>query len=121
MTAFDTRARSAAERLIERFGRPVTLRRTTRSYDPESGQTSDTDEDVAIIISPPEAFAQSLIDGTLVRAGDLRAHVAAKGLAVTPEPSRDRVLMDGVTYELLRVEPVLSGAETAFFTLHLRR
>ena len=121
MTAFDTRARLAAERLIARFGRPVTLRRTTRTYDPTTGLTNETEEDFAVTISPPESFSQSLIDETLIRSTDLKAHLAAKGAVITPEASRDRVIIGDVSYEVLRVNAVMSGEETAFFTLHLRR
>ena len=56
-----------------------------------------------------------------MRAGDLRAELAAEGLTIVPEPARDRIVIDGTAWELLRVDPVMSGEQTALYTLHLRK
>ncbi|MDH3594423.1 MAG: hypothetical protein OEU09_23545 [Rhodospirillales bacterium] len=117
---FDRTARATAGRLIRTFGKSVTLRRLTRTYDPATGKTTDTVEDFAVKVSPPERFREALIDGTLVKAGDLRAHLPAKGLDVVPEPARDRLVIDGKPWSLLCVDPVMSGEQTTFYTLHLR-
>ncbi len=117
---FDATARATAERLIRDFGKSVTLLRVTRAYDPATGKTADTVEEFAAKVSPPERFREALIDGTLVKAGDLRAHLPAEGLDLVPEPARDRILIDGKPWSLLRVDPVVSGEQTAFYTLHLR-
>jgi len=116
----DTTARATAERLIRTFGTSVTLRRVTRTYDPATGKTTDTAEEFAVKVSPPERFREALIDGSLVKVGDLRAHLPAQGLDIVPEPARDRLVINGKSWSLLRVDPVLSGEQTAFYTLHLR-
>lgn len=116
----DTTARATAERLIRTFGKSATLRRVTRTYDTPTGKATETVEDFAVKVSPPERFREALIDGTLVRAGDLRAHLPAEGLGIVPEPARDRLVIDGRPWTLLRVDPVLSGEQVAFYTLHLR-
>jgi len=120
-TAFDARARATAGRLIRTFGKSVTLRRVTRIYDTATGKTTDTVEDFAVKVSPPERFREALIDGTLVRAGDLKAHLPAEELGIVPEPARDRLVIDGKPWSLLRVDPVMSGEQTALYTLHLRK
>ena len=117
----DATARATAERLIRAFGKSVTLRRVTRSFDPASGKATETHEDFPAKVSPPQRFREALIDGTLVRAGDLRAELAAEGLAIVPEPARDQVVIDGTAWSLLRVDPVMSGEQTALYTLHLRK
>jgi hypothetical protein len=117
----DATARATAERLIRAFGKAVTIRRVTRSFDPASGKATETHEDFPAKISPPERFREALIDGTLVRAGDLRAQLAAEGLTIIPEPARDRIVIDGTAWDLLRVDPVMSGEQTALYTLHLRK
>ena len=117
----DATARATAERLIRAFGKAVTIRRATRSFDPASGKATETHEDFPAKISPPERFRESLIDGSLVRAGDLRAELAAENLAIVPEPARDKVVIDGTAWNLRRVDPVMSGEQTALYTLHLRK
>jgi hypothetical protein len=117
---FDTAARATAERLIRNFGKSVMLRRVTRAFDPATGKTTDTVEEFTVKVSPPERFRETLIDGTLVKAGDLKTHLPAEGLDIVPEPARDRVVIDNKPWNLLRVDPVVSGEQTAFYTLHLR-
>lgn len=117
----DRTARAAAERLIRAFGKSVTIRRATRSFDPATGKTTETTQDFPAKISPPERFREDLVDGTLVLAGDLRAQLAAAGLAIVPEPVRDRVVIDGTAWSLLRADPVMSGEQVALYTLHLRK
>ena len=117
----DATARTTAERLIRAFGKAVTIRRVTRSFDPASGKAVETTQDFPAKVSPPERFREDLVGGTLVRAGDLRAQLAAEGLTFIPEPVRDRIVIDGTAWELLRVDPVMSGEQTALYTLHLHR
>ena len=117
----DRTARATAERLIRAFGKAVTIRRVTRSFDPADGKTAETHKDFPAKVSPPERFQEALIDGSLVRAGDLRAELAAEGLTIVPEPTRDRIVIDGTAWSLLRVDPVMSGERTALYTLHLRK
>ena len=117
----DQPLRAAAERLIARLGKPATLRRVTRSYDPATGKTAETARDYPVTVSPPEAFGAALIDGTLVEAGDRKTLLAAKAAPVVPEAPGDLLLIDGAAWTLLRVEPVMSGREAALYGLHLRR
>jgi hypothetical protein len=118
---FDTTARATAERLIRRFGKSATIRRAARTFDTATGKTTHTVEEFTVKVSPPERFREDLIDGTLVRAGDLRAHLPAEGLDIVPEPVRDRIIIDGKPWSLLRVDPVMSGEQAALYTLHLRK
>ena len=52
--------------------------------------------------------------------GDLSAQLAAKDLAAVPAPARDLILIGGKAYGLVRIDPVMSGAEVALYRLHLR-
>lgn len=116
----DATARATAARLIEAFGTPAVLRRVTAQHDPATGKVSETSADLAIKVSPPENFREGLVDGTLVKAGDLSAQLAAKDLAAVPVPARDLILIGGKAYALVRIDTVMSGAEVALYRLHLR-
>ena len=117
----DATARATAERLIARFGKAITLRRAARTYDPATGKTTDTTQDFLVKISPPDRFRENLVDGELVRSGDLQAFMAAKGAPVVPEQTTDKAIIDGVPWTLVRVDPVFSGEQAAFYTLHMRK
>ena len=121
MTPFDDRARSLAARLIARYGKTAVFRRMTRVHDPVTGALSVTAQDFTVKVSPPERFARSLVDGTLVKFEDLQVHLAAENAPAVPEPLLDRLIIDQISYEVLEVRPVMSGEATAFYTLHLRR
>lgn len=117
----DETARAAAVRLVERFGMAVTIRRTASAYDPATGKTTDTTRDFTVKVSPPERFREGLIDGELVRAGDLRVSMAAEGAPIVPEPITDAAIINGEIWTLLRVDPLFGGQQAALYTLHLRK
>ena len=119
--SLDETARATALRLIERYGMTATIRRKTSVYDPATGKTGDATRDFTIKISPPEGFREGLIDGELVRAGDLRTSMAAQGAPLVPEPVTDTAIIDGESWTLLRVDPLFSGRKAALYTLHLRK
>ena len=121
MAALSTRARRSAADLIQRVGKTVTLRRSARSFDPGSGETTESFEDFTVKVSPPEPFRDGLVDGALVRSGDLETYLAAEALAFGPEPLSDALLINGGTYSLVRVEPLFAGEEIALYKLHLRK
>lgn len=121
MTALERRLRAMAERLIARHGKAVTLRRVERSFDPSTGEVTETVTDVAATASPPESFGLARLDGTLVRAGDLALSLAAKGGAIEPAPETDAVIFDGETWSIVQVARSYAGEQVALYTLHLRR
>jgi len=63
-------------------------------------------------------YAQSLIDGTLIRQGDKRVMVEATG----PEPTQaDKLEIDGVIYQIVNVKPLKPSGVALYYTLQCRR
>lgn len=118
--ALDTKMRATAQRLVDKFGKPVTLRRTTSTFDPDTGTTTEgtTDHSVNAVIEP---YDQRLIDGSIIQTGDMQASFPAKDLSVTPSTATDIIIMDGDEWQIVNVGFIWSGEEVALFQAHVRK
>ena len=121
MALLDAPMRDMAVALIDAFGVSSTLRRTATSYAPKDGADIASTTDYTVNASPPEDYDVSEIDGTVIKTNDFKTAVAAKGLAVEPDPGKDVFLFGGVTYKIISVKKVYSGAQIAAFVLQCRK
>ena len=120
MTALDDRLRPMAATLINRAGKPMTLRRVTgSSYDPATGTVIETTSDTALkgVI---EDYAVERITGGLIQQGDRQISLAAEPIAAEPAPG-DTVLIDGEEHLVISVSATYSGEDPAFYRLQVRR
>jgi hypothetical protein len=120
--ALDAEMRALAVELTDEFGKTVTLRRPGETtFDETTGESttgSPSTQDVAA--TPPREYASDQIDGSLIRRGDLRLSVPAKGLTFVPAVF-DQVVLDGQTWGIQRVMPKYSGEQAAMYELQVRR
>lgn len=123
--ALDAEMRELASELASELGKTVTLERITETYDPSTGQTTQTvAKSVDWAVTPPEKYALDRIDGSLIHQGDLEIAVPLKGLdlGTPPEPVEgDKVQMDGAQWKIVGIRPVASGDDYALRRLQLRQ
>jgi hypothetical protein len=82
-------------------------------WDSPSGTTVETE--LAVMVSD---YAQSLIDGTLIRQGDKRVMVEATG----PEPTQaDKLEIDGAVYQIVNVMPLKPSGVALYYECQARR
>lgn len=97
-------------------GFEVTLTRpgtpTGPSYDPIPG--TPTTHTLRVM---QDSLGLGLIDGTTIRAGDLRLMCAAEGVRPT---QADRVTVGGATYTVMLCQPFAPGGVDLFYDLLLR-
>jgi hypothetical protein len=119
-TAFDNIFVPLAEQLIDKtFGFSVTHRREARTYDPATRLNTVSNTDTAVLITPPAPYAIRRINGTTVLDGDQWTKMSsASGIIPT---SADKFIIGGVTWQVVRVEPIVSGEQTAAYTIQLRQ
>jgi hypothetical protein len=118
--ALDTRMRSLAQRLTDKFGKAVVLREFAgNTFDPSTGQNtaSYTDHNANAVV---RSYAERLIDGSSVQVGDLEVSVPAKDLTFVPD-TQDRLRMDGVEYAIVNPQRTYSGEQVALYVLQVRR
>lgn len=80
-------------------------------------QPSSTQSEVVAVV---DALTRELVQGVSVQSGDLRLIIAAGGVATAPS-AKDLIEMDGATYAVLAVKPVMGGSSAITYELHCRR
>lgn len=118
--ALDSTLRNVAEQLIERFGGAGTYRRVVETFSAATGQVSKTETLHSVISTPPEPYNQNRIDGDVVQVGDLRTMLKAQNLGFVPSVG-DLFTFNGTTWQVVRVEPLYSGAQAAAYEIQLRQ
>ena len=91
---------------------------TVASYNAASGVKSiaTTDKSIDVVV---DKFAFNEIDGEQVKSSDVKL-VMFNNDDTVPSLS-DKVVMNGVTYDLINVNPVQAGSKVIIFMLQLRR
>ena len=119
MTRLGEAIRPMVAGLIARSGAPMTLRRTgVPSYDPSTGEVTETTVDVALT-GVLEEVETGHADG-VVRRGDRIVTVAAERLQIDPAPGDD-LIVGGDTHRVVSVTATYAGDRPAVFRLHVRR
>lgn len=116
----DTEMRDLAVELINEFGKTVTLVRTEQHYVESEDEVVGNDTEHEIIVTPPQDFTTSRIDGTLIQSGDTVVDAAVQGAPVEPRSS-DTIRMDGDVWSIVQLGRIASGERYALYRLHLRR
>ena len=96
--------RKVASKLMAKFGGVATIRRVTPGiYNPTTGTVSETTSDTAVRGVLEDVNVREVND--LIQSGDKRLTVAAADVAAVPSTA-DRVLIGGVTHQIIRVATI---------------
>ena len=96
--------RKVASKLMAKFGGVATIRRVTPGvYNPTTGTASETTSDIALRGVLEDVNVREVND--LIQSGDKRLTVAAADVAAVPSTA-DRVLIGGITHQIIRVTTI---------------
>lgn len=96
--------RKVASKLMAKFGGVATIRRITAGvYNPTTGTASEVIADTAVRGVLEDVNVREVND--LIQSGDKRLTVAAADVAAVPSTA-DRVLIGGVTHQVIRVTTI---------------
>jgi hypothetical protein len=116
----DARARSTADKLLDKFGKSITLTSIVEgTYDPATGELSGgttTSTNHTAVIKDYNGI--DFISG-VVQAGDRKVMIAALG-APTPQPA-DKVTVDSEVYQVVAVRHIWSGELPALYEMQVRK
>lgn len=88
-------------------------------YDPTTGDVTDTPATpTATIVT--EAYHERLIDGDLIKQGDLKIHFAALDLGFTPSTNW-KVTIDSVKWAVVNIEPTLLQGTPVLYSAQIRK
>jgi hypothetical protein len=110
--------RKVASKLMAKFGGEAAIRRVTPGiYNPTTGTVSETTSDTAVRGVLEDVSIREVND--LIQSGDKRLTVAAADVAATPSTA-DRVLIGGITHQIIRVTTIEQDNEPITHELILR-
>jgi len=110
------RAIATANRLIERFGQPGEIVRLTASgpaWDPQALPTAYPC--TVCMMNHSDAH----MAGGLAQVGDRLVYVAVQGLPIKPTIA-DRMLVNGVDYEIIEVKPLDPAGIDVYYEINAR-
>lgn len=102
MATFDyAEVQAVADELITEFGQSGTLTRSTKPDAVLGGEPVGTPYPVTLV---PMTYEAREIDGTLIKAGDVKLYLSAVGLPIDPKPG-DQVTVNGKTFRIINGDP----------------
>jgi hypothetical protein len=110
--------RKVASKVITKFGGEVTIRRiTVGAYNTSTGTAAETTSDTVLRGVVEDVNVREVND--LIQSGDKRLTIAAADVAATPSTA-DRVLIGGITHQIIRVTTIEQDNEPITHELILR-
>lgn len=113
-----------ADRLVGTFGKVVTLRTYTESYDPATGANTLTAVDTSVKALVEEYPARDTKGGEtsgdgIVR-GDRKVTIAADALTAAPT-TEAKVVIGSVEYAIVKIDTQYATEDAALYILQCRR
>lgn len=110
--------RKTATKLMSKFGGDITLRTVTPGvYNPVTGTASEATSDTSLKGVLQDVNAREV--GDLIQAGDRRLTIAAADVSAAPTTA-DRVIISGVTYQVVRIATIEQDNQPITYELILR-
>jgi len=110
--------RKTATKLMSKLGGDVTLRTVTPgAYNPTTGTASEVTSDATIKGVLEDVNAREVND--LIQAGDRRLTIAAADVNAAPTTA-DRIIISGVTYQVVRITTIEQDNQPITYELILR-
>lgn len=108
------------ERLIERFGRDVTLRRVTEpTYDFATGTNSGGSEADTTVKAVVTDFKAHELDNEFVRRGDRMVLVSAK--SINAPDMNDEIIDNSKNFKIINIETVHTGDTPLLYKMQIRK
>lgn len=121
MTRLDDTLVPKTKEILDDLGKSMDLSvKDDGTFNPDGSVTGQVESTQTVLASPPLGYASRLIDGDVIREGDVQVLLAAQGLTLTPA-EKMKVAFDGETWTAVRVKKVYSGDLIALWDLQLRR
>lgn len=123
MTFNYSRPAATALRLIAKYGRTIQHQRITEgAYNPETG--TDTGTTVSTNVKGADfdfklqSAGQSNITDSLIQAGDRYVLIGAEVAAID---TSDKLVIDGVTWNIVSVKKLAPAGVVVLWTVHVRK
>jgi len=112
-------------KLLDEFGQQLTLRRTTSSYDPTTGDNTTTTNDYDIQGKFSD-YDRNLVDGSLVKVGDRQLHISPidpvspnSDIAIEPQQG-DEIIGSRTKMQVVSVQYIEQAGEPIGYIAQVR-
>ncbi len=120
-TALDIKLLPKVLSIIEKVGKEAVFSIYSEEYDPTTGENVQGSAWVFTEkIIPPYPYESKLVDGDLIRDGDMRSGIAGSGIEFTPKEGII-VEFDSQIWKIVKVNSIYSGERVALYELQLRK
>ena len=118
---FATDARAFSSALIADLGNSATLKdKTTNTYDPSTGTATVSTTDRSVTVAGPFGYDAGLIDGDLIQSKDASVVLSAEDVSGWTPDLTESVEVNGRTWAVVKVTPIVSQDVTVAWELQLR-
>lgn len=115
------RLAASAKRQIAAAGVPITLtRKVTDDYDPTIGTADTFGASTFTGSGVRDQYALRDIDGTLIRAGDVRIYMVWDDQDPIPQVG-EKLIMDGQTWMIVKPNPIKPGPIVLLYEIQARQ
>ena len=108
------------EPLINEFGKDGQLAVNVPATGAEPWESQLLDEVLHPVRLVQTRFKKADNNGTLVEVGDVLYLVSTQGVTVEPYLA-NRIIVGGVTYQVIRIDPLVPGPVIMFWYIHARK
>ena len=114
-----TDAAESANAALKEYGAPAVLKsKAAPVYDPATSKAIAATPVSVTVSCVVFAYPSKFIDGTLIRQGDKKVLMSARG-AVSPKPG-DTLVWGGVDYSVINVKPLAPALVNIYFDTQIR-
>lgn len=108
-----------AKALLVKFGRDCTLTAVTSSYNPTTGVATETATNTTVTLADFAVKGDTTVNGTLITASDRYALIS--GVDIASIALTDRLIIDGVTWNIVAVLNVSPSGDTVIYKVYIRK
>lgn len=116
-----SRIKKTAENLISKFGAPITLVATSSVQNPEKWKApiqSTTSVDLKAVSAD---YKEKYIDGSMIKRGDKKFLIAAKGVMLEPDMTGWIIDNIGSKWNIVKVSTTVPGSDKILYTVQVRQ
>jgi len=111
---------ATVKNLISHFGATITLTTVMQgAYDPTLGTISEVSTDYSVV-GVTEEYNSREIDGDSIKIGDKKLMISSSGLSNLNSFDSITLLIDSVTWKVIRVNTIQPGDTIIFYQLQIR-
>lgn len=111
---------ATAQRLITKFGKDWAIRRNVKgTYNPSTNTRTTTSTENHTVKAVKTEYKNYQVDGEVIKRGDFKLLVEAKGLSITP--STDDEIVDGTDiYQIINIKEIKPATITIYYEIQVR-